>query len=388
MKKIWQFLTKPSGKYSVLALVIVGALIAIAGVVTFHASIEFTSTNEFCTSCHTMKENFNEYKNSIHYKNAAGVRAECRNCHIPENNPIDFMKAKLGGIGDIYAEFVSGTISTPEKFEDNRLRMAQDVWKMMSDTNSAPCKSCHSYTAMDHAKQSPAAAAAMTKAAAKDMNCIECHKGIAHELPNMAGGFRKTFQKMEHESVNAPDSTTLFSLVAKNLYNVDNKDSAIQGQLLPASEVKVLERKNNMLKVEITGWMEKAGRGRVMTQYMGKRVFKATVRNDVKASQKILGEETDASTGAVWQHVSVQAWITQNDMMSSIQPVWDYAKEMYGSTCNACHAAPNPAHFTANGWISGLKAMSAYYRLNKNEERTLLKYLQNHAKDTGGQGQH
>ena len=57
---------------------------------------------------------------------------------------------------------------------------------------------------------------------------------------------------------------------------------------------------------------------------------------------------------------------------------------MYASTCNACHAAPDPAHFTANGWISGLNAMSAYYRLSKTEERTLLKYLQNHGKDTGG----
>jgi trimethylamine-N-oxide reductase (cytochrome c), cytochrome c-type subunit TorC len=32
--------------------------------------------------------------------------------------------------------------------------------------------------------------------------------------------------------------------------------------------------------------------------------------------------------------------------------------------------------------------MSAYYRLSKEEERTLLKYLQSHAADTGGQGQH
>ncbi|WP_305811628.1 NapC/NirT family cytochrome c [Photobacterium leiognathi] len=48
---------------------------------------------------------------------------------------------------------------------------------------------------MDHAKQSPEAAKAMTEAATKNINCIECHKGIAHELPNMAGGFQKDFEK-------------------------------------------------------------------------------------------------------------------------------------------------------------------------------------------------
>ena len=50
--------------------------------------------------------------------------------------------------------------------------------------------------------------------------------------------------------------------------------------------------------------------------------------------------------------------------------------------------APDPAQCTAHGGITGLKAMSAYYRLSKEEERTLLKYLQNHAADTGGQGSH
>ncbi|WP_305416368.1 NapC/NirT family cytochrome c [Photobacterium leiognathi] len=29
----------------------------------------------------------NEYKTSIHFKNAYGVRAQCRDCHIPEKQP-------------------------------------------------------------------------------------------------------------------------------------------------------------------------------------------------------------------------------------------------------------------------------------------------------------
>ena len=70
----------------------------------------------------------------------------------------------------------------------------------MSSQNSKTCKSCHSYDNMDHAKQSPAAALAMKDAAAKNMNCIECHKGIAHELPNMAGGFRATYATLVNDA--------------------------------------------------------------------------------------------------------------------------------------------------------------------------------------------
>ena len=90
----------------------------------------------------------------------------------------------------------------------------------------------------------------------------------------------------------------------------------------------------------------------------------------------------------MWQNISVQGWITKSDMIDSIKPIWNYAEDMYASTCNACHAAPDPGHFTANGWIASLKAMSSYYRLTKTEERTLLKYLQNHGSDTGGAGAH
>ncbi len=388
MKKLWQFLTRPSSKYSVFALVIVGVLIALAGVFTMHETIDYTSSTKFCVSCHSMQENYKEYKQSLHFKNAYGVRAQCRQCHIPTSDPVAFLKAKLGGINDIYNEFVTGKINTPEKFEANRLVLAEQVWAMMRATNSATCKSCHSYAAMNASLQTPAAAAAMKMAAEKDMNCIDCHKGIVHELPQMAGGFRKTFETLEANAAIAPEDKTLYSLDSKTIYGTADSSSTADGQLLPASKVTVLEHQGNMLKVEITGWLEKSGKGRVLTEYMGKRVFTATVRGSVKATEKVIKEETDATTGIVWQQVSLQGWITQTDMLASIKPIWNYAKDMYGASCNSCHAAPDPAHYSANGWISGLKAMSAYYRLNKTEERTLLKYLQNHANDTGAKAQH
>ncbi|WP_305838621.1 pentaheme c-type cytochrome TorC [Photobacterium leiognathi] len=380
MKKLWHFLIKPSSRYSVLAIAVVCILITLAGVFTFHQSIEFTSTNEFCTSCHSMKENYNEYKTSIHFKNAYGVRAQCRDCHIPENNPIAFMKAKMGGIGDIYSEFIGKDIDTPKKFEENRLRMAQNVWKMMKDTNSAPCKSCHSYSAMDHAKQSPAAAAAMTGAAAKDMNCIECHKGIAHQLPHINNDFQATFKQLSINAAKAPEATTLYSLTSKQLFVKDAASDYAQGQLYPASEVKVVGQSGDMLKVEITGWEIKGSTAGMLVQDMAKQIQTASIDPELQKTQKVLNTQT-ATDGKVWQQVQVAAWMTQRDMLASIKPIWGYGKEILDSSCNQCHATPDPKHLTANAWVDGLKAMQQYYTLDKNEERVLLKYLQAHAKD-------
>ena len=381
-------LTKPSSKYSILALVFVGIVITLVGIFAVHKGFEHASTNEFCIGCHTMQQNFDEYKESVHFKNASGVRADCVDCHQPKDL-VGMVQTKLMASKDVYNQFITKKIDTPEKFEEHRLELAQMVWARMKKQNSSTCKSCHNYSAMDHAKQSPEAASAMTDAAAKDMNCIECHKGIAHELPNMAGGFQKDYQNLQAEATSqGATADKLYSLGEKDMFATDDANGKSEGKLLPASEVTVLERKGDMLKVEVNGWLEKAGKGRVMTEYMGKRVFKATIRGDIKANEKIVKEETDPATDIVWQNVTVQAWITKADMIDSIQPIWNYAEEMYGSTCNACHAAPAPGHFTANGWIASLKAMSAYYRLSKTEERTLLKYLQNHGSDTGGAGAH
>ncbi|MCD9467080.1 pentaheme c-type cytochrome TorC [Photobacterium iliopiscarium] len=380
MKKLWRFLVKPSSRYSVLAIAVVCVIITLAGVFTFHESIKFSSTTEFCTSCHSMKENYNEYKTSIHYKNAYGVRAECRDCHIPENDPIAFMKAKLGGVGDIYSEFISKDIDTPAKFEANRLRMAQNVWRMMAETNSATCKSCHSYTAMDHAKQSPAAAAAMTTAAAKNMNCIECHKGIAHQLPHINNDFKATFKQLTINAGEAPATKTLYTLASKKLYTTDSASGDAQGQLYPASKVEVLGTSGDMIKVQITGWQQQGSTTGMLVQDMAKQIQTVSLNADLQKSATILNT-VKTEDGQTWQQEQVSAWITQRNMLASMKPIWAYGKEILDATCSQCHAIPDPKHLTANGWVQGLKAMQQYYMLNKDEERTLLKYLQDNAKD-------
>lgn len=378
---------KPSRKYSILALLCIGIVIALTGVVASTKTLDYFSTTEFCVSCHTMQQNYEEYKQSIHYKNPTGVRAECADCHQPK----DFLGKiirKIGATKDLYHHFITGKIDTPEKFETHRLEMAQTVWDRMKDENYKTCTTCHAYDAMDHAKQSIEASTEMVKASKDNLACIECHKGIAHELPNMAGGFRKTFQTMQASATVPKDAKTLYSLSEKNLYATPDANGDVEGQLLPASEVAVLGLEGDMLKIRIQGWIETKGKGRVMTEYMGKRVFKSTLRGGVKASEVILTEIVDPVTDIAWKEVAVTAYITQEDMTDSIIPLWEYASEMYDSTCNSCHAAPAPEHFTANGWISSLKAMSAYYRLSKTEERTLLKYLQNHGSDTAGANTH
>ena len=63
------------------------------------------------------------------------------------------------------------------------MELAENVWKTMKDSDSRECRNCHSWDAMNHAKQRPRAAKEMQQAEKDGKTCIDCHKGIAHLLP-------------------------------------------------------------------------------------------------------------------------------------------------------------------------------------------------------------
>ena len=49
---------------------------------------------------------------------------------------------------------------------------------------SLECRDCHSAESMDLSKQNPARGGAPNLPDTKEKTCIDCHKGIAHSLPN------------------------------------------------------------------------------------------------------------------------------------------------------------------------------------------------------------
>ncbi len=78
-----------------------------------------------------------------------------------------------------------GTIDTREKFEAKRLKLAGNVWRAMEKTDSRECRNCHHFEFMDFTEQGRRAVKAHSEGLDSGMTCIDCHKGIAHELPDM-----------------------------------------------------------------------------------------------------------------------------------------------------------------------------------------------------------
>ncbi len=148
----------------------------------FNTAMEYTNRQEFCISCHEMEQTvYPEFQKSAHYQNASGVGAVCADCHVPREWGAKVWR-KIKATGELWHKVV-GTIDTPEKFADRRLYLAERVWAEMEANDSRECRNCHSYARMDFHKQTRRAQEKMKDALEKGETCIECHKGIAHELP-------------------------------------------------------------------------------------------------------------------------------------------------------------------------------------------------------------
>ena len=155
------------------------------GFLTFGAmNTFFAYTNEmdFCISCHSMKTNFEEYKESIHFKNASGVQATCADCHVPKQF-FPKLGAKIMAAKDVFHEVI-GTVDTPEKYEAHRWDMASRVWAKMEASDSRECRNCHDFSNMDLSEQSRMARKKHARAPEKGQTCIKCHKGIVHLEPD------------------------------------------------------------------------------------------------------------------------------------------------------------------------------------------------------------
>ncbi len=184
---VWTILTTPAATLSLAFLTLGGFVGGVMFWGAFNTALELTNTEKFCTSCHEMKDNvYQELTNTVHFTNRSGVRASCPDCHVP-HQWTDKIARKMQASKEVWGK-IFGTINTREKFLDKRLELAKHEWARLKANDSLECRNCHSAVAMDFTKQTQRAADIHSKYLLPGKaTCIDCHKGIAHELPNMEG---------------------------------------------------------------------------------------------------------------------------------------------------------------------------------------------------------
>jgi len=184
----WLSLWRQPKSRLLLGIPVGGYLLFVIGVTFwtgFNMTLDYSNTEEFCISCHEMKDNlYVEYQETIHYSNRTGVRAVCSDCHVPKEWFPKLYRKIEATLHEI-PHWAMGTIDTREKFEARRMYLAKRVWGEMKTSDSHECRNCHELQHMDLDKQQLSASRKHTlkRQTERGETCIDCHQGIAHTLP-------------------------------------------------------------------------------------------------------------------------------------------------------------------------------------------------------------
>jgi nitrate/TMAO reductase-like tetraheme cytochrome c subunit len=179
-----QFITR-----HVLFALLMGGLAGIGFMLFLTEFDHYTSTEAFCTTCHSMELVAEPYRQSSHYRPQSGVRASCGDCHVSE-----------GVLAATWDHFVGGKdlvkqILSPE-YDDpviNALRLPEAAFaarEWFRKRGSATCHRCH---VKDSIFGTRPGTQSIHVEDAKDKSCIECHYNLVHrKVPDS-----KTFKRDE-----------------------------------------------------------------------------------------------------------------------------------------------------------------------------------------------
>lgn len=185
------------------------ALVAggLGGVVFMFFLLEFdhyTSSNEFCTTCHSMTYAEVEYRQSVHYDSASGVRASCGDCHVSEGIIMATYDHAIGTkdlikqlFGADYDDPVVNLLHLPDA------AFAAREWFRKRD--SATCMRCHTLEAIQGTR---ANTAAIHQEETDGKTCIDCHMNLVHrKVPSEQTFKREAWNAMVEEEFGLPPGT-------------------------------------------------------------------------------------------------------------------------------------------------------------------------------------
>jgi nitrate/TMAO reductase-like tetraheme cytochrome c subunit len=167
-------------RWLLVAVLVVGGVLGAGGIIGSIAFNRYTSTDAFCTSCHSMAFQADDpyFQRSAHRSNKEGVRPSCGDCHIPRNNWfVETYTHVSSGMRDALAESTHN-FSDPKLWQARRIELAQEVHAEMHAQDSVTCRSCHDANAIQPVSDEGKKAHALLRQGGA--TCVDCHSNIVH----------------------------------------------------------------------------------------------------------------------------------------------------------------------------------------------------------------
>ncbi|MGQ8337194.1 SUMF1/EgtB/PvdO family nonheme iron enzyme [Sunxiuqinia sp. A32] len=208
----------------ILLVLFIGFAFGIIVLIGFNKSVEYTSTNEFCESCHVHPHVTESWKLSTHHDNRGGIHVSCVDCHLPPKGEGYLIEKIKTGTRDAYGYLFKDHESFNWEAKSSKEHAQHFVYK-------ASCVKCHVNLFPLTLNPEGQDAHLYYSQHEDELRCINCHLHVGHYDPNAKHesnvGFGKDGQvnkeiyqeptlvdALETFEEKVPNSTVSFKMVA------------------------------------------------------------------------------------------------------------------------------------------------------------------------------
>jgi nitrate/TMAO reductase-like tetraheme cytochrome c subunit len=192
---------------------IVGVLLVLGGGKT----IEKTSTNQYCVSCHIHPDADASWKRSVHYDTQSGYRIACVECHLPPKGHGYLWEKGKTGLRDLWSYWTKDSAS----FDWNDRRKLETARGYAYESS---CIKCHENLFPAKLTKAGEDAHLYYKQTKKtpELHCINCHLNAGHYMEGYTHGSNKTFgatSSAPKEIFTGPAKVTEFNTFTEQIPN-------------------------------------------------------------------------------------------------------------------------------------------------------------------------
>jgi formylglycine-generating enzyme len=171
-QRLKQFFLPKKRPYS--ALLLYGFFLGVLFIVFSGKVMDYTSTDQFCMSCHVHPHAEENWRLSSHYDNKSGIVVHCVQCHLPPSGTLAHFSAKAKtGLRDAYAMIFKDT----DKINWEAKRQLEAALK---HTYEKSCISCHQNLFPLQLSQEGMHAHLYYEENRHELNCLNCHLHVGH----------------------------------------------------------------------------------------------------------------------------------------------------------------------------------------------------------------
>ncbi|MDR1339777.1 MAG: SUMF1/EgtB/PvdO family nonheme iron enzyme [Prevotellaceae bacterium] len=195
---------KRKKRRKICAWFVAGAVVGILLMFFGNRFMDYTSTDEYCMSCHIHPDADESWQQSSHHNTKSGVVIHCVDCHLPPKGSFRHLTAKgKMGIKDIWSYYTKDSASFDWQ-QKSRLDYAVKI------VPNESCEKCHEnlFTAGLSSEGAMAHLYYVENREKLDLQCISCHLDAGHYNPNYSHKASVSFGSDDNETGEIYDSAT------------------------------------------------------------------------------------------------------------------------------------------------------------------------------------